>query len=98
MLDVDILKLCKPIRAHRELSSALISQQLLVQALLSSFIWFGGHTETHEWLRADRVLPCPLIVRLSKSTEWIFIIHHSSVVTATPSDISSLLWLIATVI
>ena len=69
ILDVNILKLVHTVATHRHLGPSLVSQELLITALMLCFVWLRGDTNALERLWPGHLTVKWVVVRLSKAIE-----------------------------
>ena len=69
ILYVNILKLVHTVATHRHLGTSLVSQELLIAALMLCFVWLGGHTNALERLWPGHLTVKWVVVGLSKAIE-----------------------------
>ena len=69
ILDVNILKLVHTVATHRHLGTSLVSQELLITALMLCFVWLRGDTNALERLWPGHLTVKWVVVRLSKAIE-----------------------------
>lgn len=71
ILNVNVLKLVHTIASHRHLGASLVGQELLIAALMLCFVWLRSHADALEWLGTSHLTVKWVVVRLSKSIEWM---------------------------